>query len=66
MNAKNGFAIAWRARTRPARATRLARAQRGFALVEGGRRPGLPERAANANARFEAEARAALREWLMV
>ena len=66
MNATNWIGNAWRATTRPARATRLTRAQRGFALVEAGRRPGLPERAANANARFEVEARAALREWLMV
>ena len=63
MNARNWFGNAWRARPRPVRAVR---AQRGFALVEAGRRPGLPERTAEANTRFEVEARAALREWLMV
>jgi len=38
----------------------------GFVLYEEGRRQGLPPRVANAHARFEYEARAALREWLML
>ena len=42
------------------------RGQRGFALGEAGRRPGLAPREANARARFEHEARQALREWLML
>ena len=66
MNAKKWLGFAWRGTTRKVRATRGARTQRGFALVEAGRRPGLPPATADANARFEAEARAALREWLMV
>jgi hypothetical protein len=45
---------------------RLKRRQHGFALDETARRPGLPARVANAHARFEHEARLALREWLMV
>lgn len=50
----------------PARKMRLKGRQRGFALYEAERRPGLPGRVANAHARFEMEARQALREWLMV
>ena len=45
---------------------RLRRRQRGFALYDGQRRPGIPERIANAHARFEHEARVAMREWLML
>jgi hypothetical protein len=45
---------------------RLRRKQLGFALYETERRPGLPARVANANARFEYEARQALRDWLML
>ena len=45
---------------------RLKRRQHGFALYEAERRPGLPVRIANAHARFEHEARQALRDWLMV
>ncbi len=63
MNARKWFAVAWRARPRPVRAVR---AQRGFALVEARQRPGHPERVMDARVRFEAEARVALREWLMV
>ena len=37
----------------------------GPALFEAGRRPGLPAPVANAHARFECEARMAMREWLM-
>jgi len=48
-----------------ARQLRLARKQRGFALY-GAQRPGLPERIANAHARFECEARQAMRDWLML
>ncbi|MDQ3024969.1 MAG: hypothetical protein M3R58_00480 [Pseudomonadota bacterium] len=40
--------------------------QLGFALYEAQRRPGLSPRVANAHARFEYEARQALREWLML
>jgi hypothetical protein len=47
---------------RPRRKAR--RKQLGFALYEAGRRPGVPGRVANAHARFEYEARQALREWL--
>ena len=38
----------------------------GFVLYEAGRRPGIPAEVANAHARFEYAARAALREWLML
>jgi len=48
----------------PARKLRLKGRQRGFALYEAQR--GLPGRLANAHARFEVEARQAMREWLMV
>jgi len=47
-------------------AGRLKRRQHGFALYGAGRRPGLPDRVGNAHARFEHEARQALRDWLMV
>lgn len=50
----------------PARKLRLKGRQRGFALYQAERRPGLPVRVANAHARFEIEARQAMREWLMV
>jgi len=49
-----------------ARRLRLKGRQRGFALYQAERRPGLPDRVANAHASFEMEARQALREWLMV
>ena len=42
------------------------RKQLGFALYEAERRPGVPARVANAHARFEYEARQALREWLLL
>ena len=46
---------------------KVRRRQRGFALLyEAGRRPGVPEHVANAHARFEYEARTALRDWLML
>jgi len=45
---------------------RLKRPEAGYARYEAGRRAGLPGRVANAHARFELEARAAMREWLMV
>ena len=63
MNAANGT-TAWR-RLWPARRRMKAR-QLGFALYEAGRRPGIPAQVANAHARFEHEARQALRDWLMV
>jgi hypothetical protein len=50
----------------PARRKRSKRRQLGFVVYEAQRRPGLPPRVANANARFEYEARAAMREWLML
>jgi hypothetical protein len=50
----------------PARRMKLRGRQRGFALYGAGRRPGVPERIANAHARFEHAAREAMREWLMV
>ena len=50
----------------PARRKRLKRRQAGFALYQEGRLPGMPAPQANAHARFEYEARNALREWLML
>lgn len=51
----------------PARQSRLKGRQWGFAAVYAAApRAGLPVRVANAHARFEIEARAALRDWLMV
>lgn len=40
--------------------------QRGFALYGAQVPPGMPARIANAHARFEQDARHALREWLML
>lgn len=65
MNAMN-MGPAWRALLLPARRMRLKRRQLGFAMYEAERRPGLPPRIANAHARFEHEARQAMREWLML
>lgn len=42
------------------------RRQLGFATYEAGRHPGVPAPVANARARFEYEARQAMRDWLMV
>ncbi len=53
-------------RPMPARRLKLQQKQRGYALYEEQRRPGLPARVANAHARFEHEARQAMREWLML
>ena len=64
MNAAN-WKAAW-PWTPPAGRRRLKRRQLGFALYEAERLPGLPPRVANARARFEYEARQALREWLML
>ena len=50
----------------PARKLRPKRRQRGFALFGEERRPGMPARVANAHARFEQEARQAMRDWLML
>jgi len=50
----------------PPRKKRPRRGQLGFALYETGRRRGLPAPVANAQARFEYEARQALRDWLML
>ena len=63
----NAFALrpAWRAQ--PARKLRLKGRQWGFAVVYAAEpRPGLPLRVANAHARFEQEARMAMRDWLML
>lgn len=50
----------------PAKKKRLKRRQFGFALYEANRRPGIPAPVANAHARFELEARQALRDWLLL
>ena len=65
MDATNTWKMNWWA-WKPARAVRLRRPEAGYALYETERRAGLPGRLANANARFELEARAAMRDWLMV
>jgi hypothetical protein len=65
MNAANAVKAAWWA-WRPARAARLKRPEAGYARYEAERRAGLPGRVANAHARFEIGARAAMRDWLMV
>jgi hypothetical protein len=44
----------------------LRRKQGGCVLYEAYRRPGIPARVANAHARFEFEARGAMRDWLML
>ena len=56
---------AWRALL-PARRMRLKRRACGFVLYQALRRPGLPAPTANAQARFEHDARQAAREWLML
>lgn len=56
---------AWRALP-PARKLKLRLRQRGFALYGHTGPPGRPARIANAHARFAEDARAAMREWLMV
>jgi hypothetical protein len=56
---------AWRPLA-PARKVKLRLRQRGLALYGGGGPPGMPARIANAHARFEQDARAAMREWLML
>ena len=63
MNAMKALPRAW---WPGAKQARLKRRQRGFAMYEGGRRPGLPAPVANAHARFEQDARSAMREWLML
>lgn len=65
MNAMT-FKPPWRPWT-PARRLKLKQRQYGFpALYDEQRRPGLPVRIANAQARFEEEARRAMRDWLML
>lgn len=64
MDAVNAVRLAWWA-WKPARAVRLKRPEAGYARYEELRRAGLPGRVANAHARFEIEARAAMRDWLM-
>jgi hypothetical protein len=56
----------WRVWAPAARRLQLRRKQRGFALYDAGRRPGVPVRIANAHARFEHDARQAMRDWLML
>ena len=63
MNAMNRYA-AWNWLPLPRR--KLKKKQLGFALYEAERRPGLPARTANDHARFEYEARQAMRDWLML
>ncbi len=50
----------------PARRLKLRNRQRAFALYGNERRPGIPARIANAHARFEHDARQAMREWLLL
>jgi hypothetical protein len=50
----------------PARKLKLRLRQRGFALYGQPGPPGMPARIANAHARFGEDARAAMREWLML
>jgi hypothetical protein len=50
----------------PAKRLKLKLRERGFALYGEGGPPGMPARIANARARFEQDARAAMREWLML
>jgi hypothetical protein len=57
---------AWYGLAPPAKRTQLRGKQRGFALYDAQRRPGIPARIANAHARFEGEARRAMRDWLML
>jgi hypothetical protein len=57
---------AWRYGLPPALMARLRRKQRGFALYEAQRRPGVPARIANAHGRFEHDARQAMRDWLLL
>ena len=45
---------------------RWKRRQAGYVLYGPARRPGLEPRVANAQARFEYQAREAVREWLML
>ena len=56
----------WRSWAPAAKRLQLRGRQRGFALYGAERRPGIPMRVANAHARFECEARQAMREWLML
>jgi hypothetical protein len=65
MNASE-LKAAWRSWAPAAKRMQLRRKQRGFALYGAGRRPGMPARIANAHARFEHQARQAMREWLML
>ncbi len=65
MNATTAGRWGWWA-WKPARAVRLKRPEAGYARYEAERRAGLPGRVANAHARFELEARAAMRDWLML
>lgn len=63
----NAFVLKPRWGLQPARKLRLKGRQWGFAAVYAAeRRPGVPLRVANAHARFEEEARQAVREWLWV
>ncbi len=48
------------------RSKRWKHKQLGYVRYEAGRTPGVPARVANAHARFEYEARQAMRDWLML
>jgi len=63
MNAAN-VSAAWN--WLPPERKRTKRGQTGFVVDESGRHPGVPAPVADARARFEHEARLALRDWLMV
>jgi hypothetical protein len=56
----------WRFWAPTAKRLQLRRKQRGYALYDAQRRPGIPVRIANAHARFECRAREAMRDWLML
>ena len=63
----NAFALRPARVLQPAKKLRLRSRQWGFAAVfQAERRPGLPVRVGNAHARFEHEARMAVRDWLML
>ena len=63
----NAYALRPEWHTQPARKLRLKDRQWGFVAVHAAEpRPGEVLRVANAHARFEHEARMAMRDWLMV
>jgi hypothetical protein len=62
MNANVLAALNWLPRVRQ----RWKHRQLGFVFHEAGRRPGVEPRVADAHAKFEHEARQAMREWLLL